>query len=67
MVRVATRRKIVPASLTVIPEHSEESSGWGIASVILALRQYPQVGGTGIDRYGAASPRFMGDLTWIGM
>ena len=37
------------------------------AAVILALRQYLQGGGTGIDRYGAASPRFMGDLTWIGM
>ena len=36
-------------------------------SVILASRQYPQGGGTGIDKYGAASPRFMGDLIWIGM
>ena len=36
-------------------------------AVILASRQYPQGGGTGIDRYGTASPRFMGDLIWIGM
>ena len=42
---------------------TRESTGWvEWVAVILALRQYPQGERTGIDRYGAALPRFVGYL-----
>ena len=54
-------------NLSSFPRRRESTGRQERVAVILALRQYPQGEGTGIDRYGAALPRYMGDSTWMDM